>query len=161
LTWAFLLAAAAATVPQTPGYSVTCRASTCLVSSAELSFEVLREGDRIRIKPLTFTPTPAGMFAERGMLTPSQFRFVPDYLWPKRGHYLVGPGDTVIEYRANRESIWHLTLDQFLARIRRSARLHVTVFEFASMDLIGSDHRTLRTGPFVRAIERARTELMD
>lgn len=145
--------------PPVVSYSLACGPDSCLIHSTELSFAMVRVGHQVALKPLTFTPRLTGPLSAFGTIAASQFRVVPDDLYPRGGHYLVGPGDDVLEWKREGDSLSHLTLGQFLDRIRRTKFVYISVGHLVSRDVIGGDERQLRTSSLVSAIERAQARL--
>ena len=142
-----------------PHFSLECQAESCLIRSDELSFEIISHDNALVIKPRTFKANPTGPLASYGIIEPSQFIVVPDYLWPREGHYLIGQSETVIEWLHERDTVSNITLNEFLVQARRSKFLYITVMKLVSRDSIKADTRKIETAPILEAIRAARVQL--
>ncbi|MBJ7441131.1 MAG: hypothetical protein JHD35_19195 [Sphingopyxis sp.] len=141
-------------------YNLQCGPNKCVIEAAEFSFDVEKAGAMITIKPRTFTNDPHGMLIRNGSkVDQTQLSFVPEKIFPGGGHYLVGPGDDIIEWIKGRDGVARISAREFIDRIRHTRSLYIISSQRMGYDTIGSETVKIRTADFVKIVERARKKL--
>lgn len=141
-------------------YDLYCESNKCSIGTSEFSLDVEKTGTGIAIRPRTFTNDPHGILMRYGSKVEiTQLKFVPEKLFPSGGHYLVGPGDEIIEWISGRSDVAKISAPQFISRIRRYPYLYVIASQRMGHDTITSEIVKIGTADFVRIIERAQGRL--
>lgn len=136
-------------------YQIVCKARSCLVRSAAISFKV--EGyPKTILVPLTYASTRKSNQGNP-TINVSAFSIIPGFMKTRKGRFYISRSQISEQRVSDRFVESEISVGQLITKLKQSTKFTVDIEYAADIDIILHEDRQLLTEPFVNAIERARS----